>query len=600
MCGYLGIISNKNQDHNIEILKQANKRIICRGPNETKCMLSSDLETHQQNTFSFIFNRLSIIDLSLQASQPMLSEEYKTVVLFNGEIYNHKELRKDLESHGINFKSTHSDTEVILNGISVFGLSFIDKLIGQFAITFYDELNEKIYLIRDRLGQKPLFYSLEGKSLSFGSNLLSVSELSGESELDSHSINEYLNIGIVQSPRTLIKNITKLKPGEIVTIDLRDYSFSSTIYWDLEKKVGNKKFSKKEFFDLLTSSIKYRLESDVPVAAFLSGGIDSTSVVKNLYEQGVEINTFSGVYEDKLYDESEWIDLVADKYSTKQKKTKLDSAMDLNKIFEAIDAFDEVYCDPSIVPTYFLSNEIAKLYSVAISGDGGDELLGGYSRLKKTLSKPNIFKHLYSMLYYLYPSFLGTGNHFLVKSSLLKTRYASFFEDVKFLKMLNLDKDSNFKDSIVTVKENKYKSLLITDYKFYLPEMMMLKIDRASMANSLEVRSPFVDHRLVEYIMAHDTDYFNIKNPKRILKDYLSNDFDEAFLNRPKMGFVFNLENFIFTHFEEISEYIIQNNEYFKDVSKPLKKLSKYKTRMNAIRIFKILILTRYLKQNFS
>jgi asparagine synthase (glutamine-hydrolysing) len=140
----------------------------------------------------------------------------------------------------------------------------------------------------------------------------------------------------------------------------------------------------------------------------------------------------------------------------------------------------------------------------------------------------------------------------------------------------------------------------MTDYKFYLPEMMMLKIDRASMANSLEVRSPFVDHRLVEYIMAHDTDYFNIENPKRILKDYLSNDFDEDFLNRPKMGFVFNLENFVFTHFEEISNYIIQNNEYFKDVSKPLKKLSKYKTRMNAIRIFKILILTRYLKQNFS
>jgi asparagine synthase (glutamine-hydrolysing) len=600
MCGYLGIISNKNQEHSIEILKQANKRIICRGPNETKCMFSSDLETHQQNTFSFIFNRLSIIDLSLQASQPMLSDKYKNVILFNGEIYNHRELRKDLENHGINFKSTHSDTEVILNGISVFGLSFIDKLIGQFAITFYDQLNEKIYLIRDRLGQKPLFYSLADKSLTFGSNLLSVSELSGESEVDSHSINEYLNIGIVQSPRTLIKNITKLKPGEIVTIDLKDYSISSTIYWDIEKKVGNKKFSKKKFFDLLTSSIKYRLESDVPVAAFLSGGIDSTSVVKNLFEQGVEINTFSAVYEDELYDESEWIDLVADKYSTKQKMTKLDSEMDLDKIFEAIDAFDEVYCDPSIVPTYFLSNEIAKFYSVAISGDGGDELLGGYSRLKKTLSKPNIFNHLYSMLYYLYPSFLGTGNHFLVKSSLLKTRYASFFEDVKLLKILNLDKDNNFEDNIVTVKENNYKSLLMTDYKFYLPEMMMLKIDRASMANSLEVRSPFIDHRLVEYIMAHDTDYFNIENPKRILKDYLSNDFDEDFLNRPKMGFVFNLENFVFTNFEEISNYIIQNNEYFKDVSKPLKKLSKYKTRMNAIRIFKILILTRYLKQNFS
>lgn len=306
------------------------------------------------------------------------------------------------------------------------------------------------------------------------------------------------------------------------------------------------------------------------------------------------------MYEDELYDESEWIDLVADKYSTKQKMTKLDSEMDLDKIFEAIDAFDEVYCDPSIVPTYFLSNEIAKFYSVAISGDGGDELLGGYSRLKKTLSKPNIFNHLYSMLYYLYPSFLGTGNHFLVKSSLLKTRYASFFEDVKLLKILNLDKDNNFEDNIVTVKENNYKSLLMTDYKFYLPEMMMLKIDRASMANSLEVRSPFIDHRLVEYIMAHDTDYFNIENPKRILKDYLSNDFDEDFLNRPKMGFVFNLENFVFTNFEEISNYIIQNNEYFKDVSKPLKKLSKYKTRMNAIRIFKILILTRYLKQNFS
>jgi len=506
--------------------------------------------------FSFIFNRLSILDLTNKGSQPMVSEETKSILMFNGEIFNHKELRADLADRGINFKSTNSDSEVLLYGLEVYGTEFVNKIIGQFAIAFYNLRENCIYLIRDRLGQKPLFYQLKNNSLTFGSNLLSVAEVSNSHNMDEYSMREFLSLGVVRSPRTIISEVFKLLPAEILKIDLNDFSQSSSIYWRPDQNINEDKFSKKDFLSIFSDSISKRLESDVPVANFLSGGIDSTSIIKNLNEQGQKINTFSAVYSDSKYDESEWIEKVKKRYSTNHSEAQLDIDLDIEKIFEVIDIFDEPYCDPSVVPSFFLNKLISKSYKVALSGDGGDELLGGYKRVSEVLASSNIIKSLYSKIYYLYPSFLGTGNHFKLRSPDIKERYESYFVDKKFLSLLKVNEKINFKENNFKNSNSDYKSLLLTDYSYFLPEMMMLKIDRTSMANSLEVRSPFVDHRLIEYVMKHDTNYFERKNTKKVLKEYLMEDFNDTFINRKKMGFVFNLEKFIYNNKSEIFKVV--------------------------------------------
>jgi asparagine synthase (glutamine-hydrolysing) len=592
MCGYLGVVSENLFDS--EILSKPNNKIICRGPDETICLNSNDISDNNHTNFSFIFNRLAILDLSNKGSQPMVSEETKSILMFNGEIFNHKELRAELAESGINFKSTNSDSEVLLYGLEVYGAEFVNKIIGQFAIAFYNLRENCIYLIRDRLGQKPLFYQLKNNSLTFGSNLLSVAEVSNSHNMDESSMREFLSLGVVRSPRTIISEVFKLLPAEILKIDLNDFSQSSSIYWRPDQNINEDKFSKKEFLSIFSDSISKRLESDVPVANFLSGGIDSTSIIKNLNEQGKKINTFSAVYSDSKYDESEWIGKVKKRYSTNHSEAQLDIDLDIEKIFEVIDIFDEPYCDPSVVPSFFLNKLISKSYKVALSGDGGDELLGGYKRVSEVLASSNMIKSLYSKIYNLYPSFLGTGNHFKLRSHDIKERYESYFVDEKFLSLLKVNekiifKENNFKNSI-----SDYKSLLLTDYSYFLPEMMMLKIDRTSMANSLEVRSPFVDHRLIEYVMKHDTSYFDRKNTKKVLKEYLMEDFNDTFINRKKMGFVFNLEKFIYNNKSEICKYITENNSLINNLDKKLKKLNRVKSRMNAIRIFKLLILTRY------
>ena len=596
MCGFLGKISLDSFSN--ENLVNANKRIICRGPDETKYLNHQNLDTNKI-FFSFVFNRLSIIDLTDTASQPMTSKNKKNLMMFNGEIYNYKELKEILIKKGISFNSKNSDTEVLLEGLTYFGLDFVKNIIGQFAIVFYDIENKKIHLIRDRVGQKPLFFNFSERSLVFGSNLISVADLSGDKQINEKQIGDFFNYGVIKSPNTIYKNIYKLKPGEIISFNLKkNLQAESHIYWSPTEEIDEKKFIDDEFFDLFSSSVNYRLESDVPVANFLSGGLDSSSIIKNLFDNKKSINTFSAIYSNKKYDESVWIESVKEKYQTNHTQESLDLNLDFQTLLDVINIFDEPYCDPSIVPSYMLSRLISKKYKVAISGDGGDELLGGYLRTSLSLGAPNKFKQLYSKIYSLYPSFLGTGNQFLRNENMISKRYASFFEDRKFMSILGINEYSDFQNDIFVNLEDDYKSLLATDYKFYLPEMMMLKVDRTSMANSLEVRSPFVDHRLINYVMSHDTNYFDKNNQKSLLKEYLIEDFNDEFINRRKMGFVFNLENFIFNNLDNIKNYMIENNLYLENSLNILNKLSINKSRINAIRILKLIIFTEFTKEH--
>ena len=596
MCGFIGSFS-ENQI-NLDLMNLANRNMICRGPdNKTQLNGSSkNLEMDLDLYFSFIFNRLSIIDLSESANQPMISKVYKTLIMFNGEIYNHKKLRKDLEAEGAIFNTDHSDTEVLLMGLSTHGLKYIDKLIGQFSIFFLDQNNKKAYLIRDRLGQKPLFYFSNQSDFIFGSNLKSLVKLSGDKEVDESSIIEYLNLGVVTSPNTIFKNHYKVEPGEILEFDLqKSFKKSKVKYWSIEKFYGNDKFEQNRFNQLLMDSVEMRNVSDVPVANFLSGGIDSTLIVKLQSEITAQTNTYTVGYEDKKYDESTWAQEVSKKYSTNHFLDFLSEKEIDAMVSQAIHVFDEPYADPSTVPSYSISKLISQNYKVAISGDGGDELAAGYLRTHEVLNSTKYNFNLVDGIFNLYPGFIGSGINIMKHSNNLSEANAAYFQDKKLLRLLGVDITDEFFDRFTTTKYSPYKNLMFTEYKFYLSEQMMLKVDRTSMANSLEVRSPLVDHRLIEYMFSTSEDVYFKKEPKALFKQYLQTDFDEKFLERKKMGFVFNVENYIKNNIDTIQDVVFDGIDIFSKNKSNIKKLSRVVSRTNALRYWKLFVLQSYL-----
>lgn len=591
MCGFLGAISydiiNKEQVIN------ANDSIVCRGP-DNKQLLNFNLK---DINFSLVFNRLSILDLSHTANQPMESVTTKNVVMFNGEIYNHLELRKNLESKGIKFKTDHSDTEVILNGLDSEGTNFISKLRGQFAIFYLDKKNNKFYLIRDRLGQKPLYFYFNGKKVLFSSSLKPIKEMVKTSKIVEKEIYNYIKYGIISSPSTLFQDFYKVLPSEIIEFTFKNDKFelSNKIYWKSIDYVDEKNFQDDSFFEIFSESVKLRQVADVPVANFLSGGVDSTSIVKIMHDLGLKINTFTVKQNNSKYDESNFAKEVSQKYSTNHTEVNLSSEIDFNIINLAIESLDEPFSDPSIVPSYLIANEISKYYKVAISGDGGDELLGGYKRINLALSSKNSLQNFISQFYRLYPPFLGTGAKLMNLSKNNWKRYSVFIEDIKLLDLLNINSFETDKFQELHNSTGSYKDLLLADYKVYLSEMMMYKVDRTSMINSLEVRSPFVDHKLVEYILSCDIENMCKAHPKAILKNNLLNDFDSSFVNREKRGFVFDLQSWVFKNENYFFDSISQSNLNSLLNLNKLKLLKLNKSNINAQRIWKLYILSRFI-----
>ena len=599
MCGFIGKVSSKNFDfHDIE---KNNAKIICRGPDNTTIFTSSQTKINFSNKkyFSFIFNRLSIVDLSYSANQPMHSDKYNTSILFNGEIFNHSELRQQMFLDGIKFNTKNSDTETLLMGLSVYGLKFVEKINGQFSIVFIDYKNEKISLIRDRLGQKPLFYTYTDEYLEFSSNLESLQKIEKTAPVDEEQIFNYLQKGVISSPKTIFKNIYKVEPAQVLVFDLEHKVkiFNQYKYWEISSFVNSQEFNSHEFLEIFTDSVKLRSKADVQIGTFLSGGIDSTAIIKKLVELGKEIKSFSVKFTNNNYDESKWFKQVVKKYNISNEIAEVGSSISNKYIEKIINNLDEPYADPSLVPTYKISELIAKKYKVAISGDGGDELLGGYKHLNDLLNRKKLNEKLVCGLFKIYPSNFGSGTEILSRSKNTRIAYSTYFNDYKLMEALNLKSKIDKKTYFNFVNKNLKKSIQLADYNFYFSEMMLLKIDRASMANSLEVRSPFLDHRLVEYVLGHEENNEEQTTQKMLLKQYLSNDFDDNFLHRKKMGFSFDVENWVDNNLDYIQD-TISNGKFIKNYNvNILKKLTKRNTPMNGQRIWKIFVLEKYLSK---
>ena len=551
MCGITGILNYNGKDNLETLIRSMTDTMILRGPD------SSDI-WKDGNKVALGHRRLSIQDVSLLGLQPMESKDKKNVVVYNGEIYNFKEIKYELEKKGREFIGG-SDTEVLIEAISYWGIEkSLEKFIGMFAFCLYDKNLNKGYLVRDRLGIKPLYYGVCENTIIFGSELKALKKYTkSKFIIDNDGVALYLKHNYIAAPNTIYKNIFKVEAGTYIEIDLKTNDRKVKKYWDLDAKIAGRKkitdieISKMEIKKILEDSIRLRMRSDVNIGAFLSGGTDSTLVSAIMQKKSEKpINTFSIGFEDDKYNEADKAKLISEYIGTNHKELYINRAKICEYIVDIPKIYDEPFADASQIPTYIVSKLAAdNSVKVCLSGDGGDELFYGYERYDKFIK---IHKRLNQIPYKLrcklcdilkiIPSSnnkikrLETLGRFKDHEDLYE-RLISLYENVNDI--LVKPSDINMVNRIIKNEDVKIEEkAMFIDSKTYMQDDILTKVDRASMAASVEARVPILDHRLFE--LALDIDLTLKKKGKInkfILKEVLYDYIPKRLCNTPKKGF---------------------------------------------------------------
>ncbi len=555
MCGINGIIDihqklGKNQLH--DIIHSMNKKIVYRGP-DAEGIFSDD-------HLSMGMRRLSIIDLST-GNQPIYNEDQNLSIVFNGEIYNFQTLKKILKK---NHKfSTNTDTEVILHAYEEWGVKAFDKIDGMFAFSIYDKREKNIIIVRDRIGEKPLYYYKDSDFFIWGSELKSLlcTDLISK-QINKRGLNQYLQFTYIPAPLTIYDNIYKLLPGHWMKICL-DGSITEGEYWNLDSIRTDKTLSYEEackkLYKLMKKSIEERVVSDVPLGAFLSGGIDSSTVVGMMSKvMKVPVETFTIGYKEKEYDERSRARQMAEKWNTNHHECTLDYNNVLNSINEILMYLDEPLADPSILPSWFVCNFAKRYVKVALAGDAGDELFLGYDKYlinyysDKFNKLPQLIRKTVKKIVFCIPDKSGLSRKVRkVINNAEKDQYEKRLdlmsrafkkEERKYLmKSQFYDEEctSIVSDRYYKLKgESELKRTQYTDISLVLEGDMIAKMDRMSMLNSLEVRIPLLSKEIVELAFSLPDKYkLDRRNKKRILKDTFHSLLPDKFEKLPKIGF---------------------------------------------------------------
>ncbi|PIF59332.1 asparagine synthase (glutamine-hydrolyzing) [Flavobacterium sp. 2] len=505
--------------------------------------------------------RLSILDLEERSNQPMTFENYH--IVFNGEIYNFLDIKKELIDLGHKF-NTKSDTEVLLFGYREWGGDVVSKLNGMFAFAIFDTVSNKIFCARDRVGVKPFFYFWREGKFEICSQLRPL--INPTSEISQEAISIYLDCGYVPSPFSILKDVFKLPPGNTLTIDLNCQTKEISEYWNLTPAVVNEityDEAKEKLHELLIDAVKIRLQSDVSIGTFLSGGIDSalvSSIASKLSKN--KINTFTIGFEDPKFDESKVAAEFASIIGSNHVETICKSDDALKMLEKLVEVYDEPFADSSALPSLLLNSVTKSHVTVALSGDGGDESFLGYNHfdaLKKfnKIAYVPFFIRRFTALFYnenftkIQP---GTIN------SLLKTKSSDDYSWGIFTGFDSLQKEQNTNwtklyNHFRTSSTNCFQRIADLNIKLWLENDSNVKVDRASMAYSVEVRSPFLDYRIIEFARTLPVSYRYEKGiKKRILKDILAEYIPEEVFNQPKKGFAIPLNQWIR---KELKEEII-------------------------------------------
>ena len=531
-----------------------------RGPDEG----SVHIEPH----IALGHRRLSVIDVAT-GQQPLFNEDQSVVVVFNGEIYNYLALRAELIASGHRF-STVSDTEVLVHGWEQWGPDLVGRLRGMFAFVLWDRKCKTLFAARDRMGVKPLHYGrLQGGAWVFGSELKTIIDQPGfNRQIDSHAVEDYLSLGYIPDPATFWLGARKLPPGHRLLIQVGQAEPAIDAYWQVDFSIERPcslEQASDELNQLLREAVQLRLASEVPLGAFLSGGVDSSTVVAVMAElQDQPVETCAIGFDQADHDESAHAQEVALLFRTRHHAQQV-SANDFGLIDTLAGLFDEPFADSSAIPTYRLSEMTRRHVTVALSGDGGDETFGGYRRYRMHLNEerfrrlmPAGFRRLtFGGLGQVYPKFDALPRMFRARTTfqaLGRSSAHAYFNTVAVMRdevretlrsdRLTADlagyRSADRFQSIVEQcgSSDPLKQIQAIDYATYLPGDINTKVDRTSMAHSLEVREPLMDHRLIEWAAALPSSV-KLKGAigKKVLKTAMSNRLPQHILHRSKMGF---------------------------------------------------------------
>ncbi len=561
MCGIAGLFDTRGRrDFDRGLMQRLNDIQFHRGPDEGDIYLEPGVALGHR--------RLSIIDLST-GQQPLFNEDGSVAVVFNGEIYNYQELVPELEALGHVFH-TRSDTEVIVHAWESWGEACVQRFRGMFAFGLWDRNRQTFFMARDRMGVKPLYYALlDDGTLVFGSELKVLMQHPGlDRRIDPHAVEEYFALGYVAEPRTIFQGARKLQPAETLCIRRGEPIPAPRSYWDVRFSLDNPMSvgdACAELTERLRESVRLRMISDVPLGAFLSGGVDSSAVVATMAGiSGDPVSTCSIAFDDPAFNESEFAKMVADRYHTRHfVETVKSDDFDLIDTLAAL--YDEPYADSSAIPTYRVCQLARKHVTVALSGDGGDETFGGYRRYRMHLMEEKmrsampagIRRPVFGLLGRVYPKADWAPRMFRAKTTfqaLARDSVQAYFHSVSILRddmrrnlfsskfraeLAGFNAIEVFRRHAANAQTDDPLALIqYLDTKTYLVGDINTKVDRASMAHSLEVREPLMDHKLVEWLATLPSD-LKIKGQegkylfKKSMEPYLPRDV----LYRPKMGF---------------------------------------------------------------
>ncbi len=502
-------------------------------------------------------HRLTIIDLSDSALQPMSTQDEEYHLVFNGEIYNHAEIKKDLLSRGHTFRTDHSDTEVLLLAFAEWGEQCLQRLRGMFAFAIYCRTAKKLFIARDRIGQKPLCFQFTRDRFTFASELWPIAAQPDiDVDIDRGALAQYLLLGYVPHPATILSGIQKLEPGHFAWIDLDARQMSRHKYWDLDLSDLDSRPDRREWEHLvraeLETSVRYRLIADVPLGLFLSGGIDSTLITKLVSEaSSTQTRAYHADFRQKNFSEREWSEVAAMHYHIDMRTTMIDLEA-ARRYEEFIDVLDEPFDGGSSPASYEMFRRASGETKVILTGDGGDELFAGYDRyyqfqqraaLGKTLRKAR----LSGLLELLGRAFQPVHRHIKRLPSLFTDEhvldYLALHNDPTAVSLLNEPPGDwralfGFMGPLLDMQPTSIRALQYLELKTTLPCRMLFKLDRNSMAWSIEGRSPFMDHKLVELAFRiPETHTVDFRGGKRVLKDILRRDLGNRYVYRRKKGF---------------------------------------------------------------
>lgn len=557
MCGIVGL-SLQHGDMDVDVIDKMRDALAHRGPDDAGTWIS------ESSRVALAHRRLSIIDLTHAGSQPMASEDGALIVVFNGEIYNFQELRLSLQQKGYRFKS-NSDTEVILHAYKEWGTGALEKFNGMFAFALFDKKRDQIFIARDRFGEKPIYYFSKNGDFIFASELKAL-EIHPAfcRDISYEQLTPFFLFGYTPYPNSIYENTYKLPPGHFLIFDLESRKCEIKSYWqgledalDYKPTVRSEEALLSELDQHLRASIKMRLVADVPVGAFLSGGVDSSLVVSLAMQMKSDLKTFSIGVEDRERDEAPYARRIAEYLGCDHNEQYISSDLAKETLLKLPAMYDEPFADSSAIPTHLVSVFARDQVTVALSGDGGDELFGGYTtypmlaRSSALLKVPRVLRYIARLSL----QSVGSGR-FRKHASLLDTRHLwQFFlylNERTVAKYPDVEKLlTSFNRESITLSgftaafdghENAspIEKAMYADSKTYLVDDILTKVDRASMATSLETRIPFLDHHLAEFaagIPVRSKMGYQCRGSKVILRNLLSRYVPAELFERPKRGF---------------------------------------------------------------